>query len=89
MHGFSEIYGAVNGRVHELKVLSEVKELSNSEREELAKLLLVNPDKDFEGHFHGFGRAKVWCKSNAEIYKTYLQDALDDFHDNTGFEIKI
>ena len=89
MHGFSEIYGAVNSRVHELKVLSEVKALSDAEKDELEKLLLLDSDKDFEGYFHGFGRAKVWCKSNADIYQTYLQDALDDFYENTGFEIKI
>ncbi len=89
LYGIGEIQKAVDCRVEKLEECSATGNLSKEGCAELKDLLELCPENDIEGYFTYFGSADVHCVNNASIYQKYVQDALDDFCENTGFEIKM
>lgn len=62
-------------------------DLSECEKEKLEKLKLLDPWEDIES-YHNCADTHVWFEKNADVYRTYLQEALDAFAEGTGFEIR-
>ena len=57
------------------------------EEEELAALKLLNPNEDITAYFNCLD-TYVYFRQNGEIYRRYLEYELNNFYDNTGFEIE-
>lgn len=57
------------------------------EEEELAALKLLNPNEDITAYFNCLD-THVYFRKNGEIYRRYLEYELNNFYDNTGFEIE-
>ena len=57
------------------------------EEEELAALKLLNPNEDITAYFNCLD-TYVYFRKNGEIYRRYLEYELNNFYDNTGFEIE-
>lgn len=81
--GIIHIKEAVENRICELKAASSDQELDEDEKKELASLQVINPDNDIKS-YHNWLDTNVWIENHEDTYGKYLQDALDDFTDNTG-----
>lgn len=85
--GIIEIRDAVGNRIAELEAIAfNERDLDSDEEEELMELRNLDPDKDIDS-FHNCLDTHVWFEKNGDIYRRYLSDALDEFAENTGFEI--
>lgn len=84
--GIDQLTTAVADRICELEAITNERELDVDEEEELEALRTLNPEEDIES-YHNFIDTHVWFENNADVYRTYLQRALDDFAEGTGFEI--
>ena len=84
--GIDQLTTAVADRICELEAIPNERELDADEEEELEALRTLNPEEDIES-YHNFIDTHVWFENNAAVYRTYLQEALDDFTEGTGFEI--
>lgn len=84
--GIIYIREAVDDRICELEAIPNERELDEEEEDELRLLRSLNPDEDMRS-YHNCLDTHVWIEKNGDIYKRYLQDALDEFCDNTGLEI--
>lgn len=84
--GTDQLTTAVADRICELEAITNERELDADEEEELEALRTLNPEEDIES-YHNFIDTHVWFENNADVYRTYLQEALDDFTEGTGFEI--
>ena len=84
--GVQQITDAVNYRICELEAIPNERELDPDEQEELTALHSLCPEDDILS-FHNYLDTYVWFESHAEVYRAYLQEALDAFADGTGFEI--
>lgn len=84
--GIDQLTTAVADRICELEAITNERELDVDEEEELEVLRTLNPEEDIES-YHNFIDTHVWFENNADVYRTYLQRALDDFAEGTGFEI--
>ena len=84
--GIDQLATAVADRICELEAIPNERELDADEEEELEALRTLNPEEDIES-YHKFIDTHVWFENNADVYRTYLQEALDDFTEGTGFEI--
>nr|DAP06679.1 MAG TPA: YnzC [Caudoviricetes sp.] len=84
--GIDQIATAVADRICELRAISNERELDADEAKELDALRTLNPEEDI-GSYHNYIDTHVWFENNANTYHTYLQEALDDFAEGTGFEI--
>lgn len=60
---------------------------SEEEEEELAALKLLNPNEDITAYFNCLD-TYVYFRQNGEIYRRYAEYELNNFYDNTGFEIE-
>ena len=85
--GIDQLTTAANDRICELEAIPNERELDADEKEELKALCALNPEEDIES-YHNFIDTHVRFRSNADVYRTYLQEALDDFAEGTGFEIE-
>ena len=85
-YGFSQIEAAVDSRVDYLEDTEKTYGLSDSQAEELEALRTLNTMEDFTS-FHNYIDTYVWCERHKEIYQKYMEEALDEFADGTGFEI--
>ena len=85
-YGFSQIEAAVDSRVDYLEDTEKTYGLSDSQAEELEALRTLNPMEDFTS-FHNYIDTYVWFERHKEIYQKYMEEALDEFADGTGFEI--
>lgn len=85
--GIEQITTAVDDRICELEAIQNEWELDADEEKELSALRALNPEEDIDS-YHNFIDTHVWFRSNADVYRTYLQEALDDFAEGTGFEIE-
>ena len=85
--GIEQITTAVDDRICELKAIQNEWELDADEEKELSAIRALNPEEDIDS-YHNFIDTHVWFRSNADVYRTYLQEALDDFAEGTGFEIE-
>lgn len=84
--GVDQITTAVADRICELEAIPNERELDDDEESELEALRALNPEEDIES-YHNYIDTHVWFKNNGGVYRAYLQEALDDFADGTGFEI--
>lgn len=84
--GIEQITTAVSDRICEIEAITNERELDNDEEKELEVLRSLNPDEDIES-YHNFIDTHVWFEKNGDAYRTYLEEALDDFAQGTGFEI--
>ena len=82
--GISDIEKSVESRIAELE--SE-EFLSEEEVDELKSLKSLKPFEDIES-FHNYLDSSVYFIDNEEVYEKYCQEALDEFYENTGFEIR-
>lgn len=85
-YGLSQIEQAVNDRICELEAIPNERVLEEDEEQELAELRTLEPYDDFES-YHNYIDTHIWCEKHKEIYEEYMQEALDNFADGTGFEI--
>ena len=85
--GIEQITTAVDDRICELEASSNEWELDADEEEELSALRALNPEEDIDS-YHNFVDTHVWFENNADVYHTYMQEALDNFAEGTGFEIE-
>ena len=85
--GIEQITTAVDDRICELEANSNEWELDADEEEELSALRALNPEEDIDS-YHNFVDTHVWFENNADVYHTYMQEALDNFAEGTGFEIE-
>lgn len=83
--GIIHIRDALQGRLDELNAADD-EDLGADEREELEALRQLDPDDDIRS-FHNCLDTRVWFETNGDIYRQYLSETLDEFADNTGFEI--
>lgn len=81
--GIIHIREAVEERIQELE---DQGGLDDFEVEELEALRKLTPDDDIRS-FHNYLDTHIWFETNGGIYRQYLSEALDEFTDNTGFEI--
>lgn len=86
--GYEQIEQAINDRICELEAIPNERELEQHEEKELFLLRGLEPYEDFDS-YHNFIDTHVWCEKHGSTYKKYLQEALDEFADGTGFEITI
>ena len=77
----------MDDRICELEASSNEWELDADEEEELSALRALNPEEDIDS-YHNFVDTHVWFENNADVYHTYMQEALDNFAEGTGFEIE-
>lgn len=84
--GIDQLATAVADRICELEAITNERELDADEEEELEALRTLNPEEDIES-YHNFIDTHVWFENNADVYRTYLKEALGDFAEGTGFEI--
>lgn len=86
--GKGDMQEAINNRIEELEEI-ELDELQEEEQEELKALKELNPFEDIES-FHNSLDTSIYFpydSDKADIYKKYMQDALDNFENMTGFNI--
>lgn len=84
--GIDQLSTTVADRICELETISNERELDADEAKELEALRTLNPEEDIDS-YHNYIDTHVWFENNANTYHTYLQEALDDFAEGTGFEI--
>lgn len=85
--GINQITTAVDDRICELEAIPNDRELDADEEKELSALCALNPEEDIDS-YHNFVNTHVWFENNADVYHTYMQEALDNFAEGTGFEIE-
>ena len=81
--GIADIRRAVEDRLDELEIKDE---LNEEEQEELDALKELDPDEDIES-FHNWLDTSVWFSKNGEVYRKYVNEAIDEFAENTGYSI--
>lgn len=81
--GIIRIENEINCRICDLERNCSGEE----EEEELAALKILNPNKDITAYFNCLD-THVYFRKNGEIYRRYLEYELNNFYDNTGFEIE-
>lgn len=86
-YGIQQIEEAVDDRICELEAIPNERELDENEEAELKALMALNPDEDIQS-YHNCIDTYVRFEQNAEVYREYMSDALDDFAEGTGFQIK-
>ena len=85
--GINDIKTAINERIEEIEDEAECEEqLSEELREELHALRDLDAYEDIES-FHNFLDTSIYFVRSAEVYHKYLEDALDEFAENTGYSI--
>ena len=84
--GIQQIADTVNDRICELEACSNEYELDADEQEELTALRSLCPEDDILS-YHNYRDTQVWFENHADVYHTYLPEALDAFADGTGLEI--
>ncbi len=70
-----------------IKVLESAESLTKAEKKELKSLKQLDPENDSEWYFN-YLDTSIWFNENNELYKKYCQEELDEFYENTGYEIK-
>lgn len=81
--GIIRIENEINCRICDLERNCSGEE----EEEELVALKLLNPNEDITAYFNCLD-THVYLRENEEIYRRYLEYELNNFYNNTGFEIE-
>lgn len=84
--GIDNISLAVSDAICELEAITNERELDDDEELALSELNSLDPHSDIQSS-HNYLDTHVWISAHAETYHLYLQEALDDFHANTGLAI--
>lgn len=85
--GIRDIEKAINERIEEIEdSADEEEQLPEELREELHALRDLWTSDDIES-FHNYLDTSIYFVKNSEIYHKYLEDALDEFAENTGYSI--
>ena len=84
--GIIQIREAVDRRICELEAIPNERELDDEEELELAALRLLAPDEDIQS-YHNCIDTPVWFEHHGSLYRRYLEEAVDDFEEGTGFSI--
>ena len=90
-HGLFDIDYAISERIEELDDKAKTEgELDETERIERDALESLEPYSDIQSH-HNFVDTYIWidAKEKVPTYTKYMQDALDDFEEMTGFSISV
>ena len=82
--GLCDIQEAIDSRIADLEAI----ERFDFEEEELKLLQKLDALRDFDS-LHNLSNTMIWCGKHKEIYKEYLEHALDEFEENTGFCIEM
>lgn len=82
--GISDINSAIEERIE--NIIEEYgDDITAEQREELAALKELSPVEDIES-FHNYLDTSIWINSDKrDVYKRYMQAALDEFEMSTGF----
>ena len=85
--GLRDIANKVDERIKELQ---ETENPSEAEKTELEAIKELSPFDDF-GSYHNCLDTSIWLERHdlADTYKTYMQEALDDFEEMTGYAISV
>lgn len=84
--GIIHIKEAVDDRICELKAAQVERELDEDEAEEYRLLGLLDPDNDIQS-YHNCLDTSAWFERNGEVYRLYLEEAIDSFEENTGIPL--
>lgn len=88
--GVIDMCEAIRERRNELEMLFDCDGDDEAEyieeKQELEALGKLNPDTDIECSCNGCC-IDVWFKQNESIYRKWLQDEINEFEENTGFDI--
>ena len=82
--GKHDIQHWIEERIDEIEGWDD--EIAEDKKQEREALRNLDPYEDIES-FHNYIDTSVYFNKNAEIYKKYCQEALDEFQDKTGYEI--
>lgn len=77
---------AVEQRTEELEGYYGCRDIDDDDLQELEAIRDLDVDEDISS-FHNFLDTHIWFEKNAETYKKYFEPALDQFYEETGFEI--
>ena len=81
--GIIGVKEAVTSRIETLEGMAS---RDDDEEQELKVLRELRPDDDIRASFN-FRDNHVWFERNGSAYRYYLEDAVDEFEENTGFYI--
>lgn len=84
--GLSHLQTAINDRICELEAIEGERDLEPEEQEELDRLRDLSPYDDIES-WHNYLDSSAYFEKNEDTYREYLQDALDAFRYDTGFNL--
>ena len=84
--GRDHIQEAINYRICELEAMEEERGLEDFEAEEKVRLEELRPYGDILS-WHNFLDTGVYFQRNEDIYKDYLDEALDEFERYTGLSL--
>lgn len=87
-YGLGEIEKRVDDRICELEAIPNERELDEDEEKEMKLLRELRPYDDFSS-FYDHLNTHVYCNAHSGTYKKYMNEALDEFERNTGFDIFI
>jgi len=88
--GKEEIRTSIENRIEEIEEeinnTEDKKEIKNLKKE-LKEIKNLDPYEDI-GSFHNYCDTSIYFNEDkGDIYKKYFQEALDEFYENTGFNI--
>lgn len=86
--GLRDIEEAINDRICELEAIANERDLDEDEETELSALRELAPFEDMRS-YHNYIDTHIWIddEEKKKTYTAYLQEALDQFEEMTGFEI--
>ena len=82
-HGLRDLEWEIKARIADLL---DCDERDPDEEAELAALRELRPFEDTDS-FHNYLDTSIWFVKNEEAYQLYMEDALHDFAEHTGFDI--
>ena len=83
--GINDINCEIGSRIEDL--YEDWKLLTDEEKEELAALEELDPFDDIHS-FHNYIDTHIWIAENSDIYHKYMQRALEQFTEMTGFDFE-
>ena len=84
--GLSHIQDAITTRINDLEIEEKAWGLSEDEAEELEQLCDLRPFQDI-GSWHNYLDSGAYFEKHKDIYNEYLSDALEQFENETGFNL--
>ncbi len=85
--GKSRLNEAIEERIDYLEDTENVYGISDEQRTELDELRELDPYEDLE-EYHNYLDTHVTCVNHKAVYEAYLAKELENFADETGFEVE-